>query len=248
MTQDKPAGETELKTCPFCNEKMELRPDGVYWRHPLQSGMQCVGERIHVPALDLAGIAAWNRRASGPAPEAGRDGALEEAAQLLDANAQYFNKIRDPGMANHDRSLAKRIRALKAEGPSATEEQDKPSAGGGDEARRDQFEIWAERDNRRLDPLEFEERTPGNNHYYADDSTNHAYVGWCAATPAPALREALEKIERWELPPSGRYWDKERKDPMPYSAAFGSHGEREVIQGYAREALAALSAGMQEKN
>jgi hypothetical protein len=41
---------------------------------------------------------------------------LEKAAALLDENAQSFNKIRDPGMANHDRALAKRIRALKQEG------------------------------------------------------------------------------------------------------------------------------------
>lgn len=52
---------------------------------------------------------------------------------------------------------------------------------------RDAFEIWAELDHRRLDPLEFEERTPDNNHYYADDTTNHAYIGWCARA---ALAEA----------------------------------------------------------
>lgn len=34
---------------------------------------------------------------------------------------------------------------------------------------RDAFEEWATQDHRRLDPLEFEERTPGNNHYYEVD-------------------------------------------------------------------------------
>ncbi len=42
-----------------------------------------------------------------------RNAALEEAAALLDDNAQHFNRLRDPGMANHDRALAARIRKLK---------------------------------------------------------------------------------------------------------------------------------------
>lgn len=49
---------------------------------------------------------------------------------------------------------------------------------------RDQFEDWAENDHRDLNPLEFEERTPDNNHYYETDSTNDAYIGWCAALEA----------------------------------------------------------------
>lgn len=51
----------------------------------------------------------------------------------------------------------------------------------GTEEVRDVFEEWAHRDNRRIEPEEYEERTPDNYLYYADDSTNHAYVGWCAA-------------------------------------------------------------------
>lgn len=50
---------------------------------------------------------------------------------------------------------------------------------------RDAFEAWADADSRQLDPQEFEERTPDNNHYYRVDSTNHAYIGWCARARRP---------------------------------------------------------------
>lgn len=43
-----------------------------------------------------------------------RNGIIEECAAVLDANAQELNELRDPGMANHDRSLARKIRALKS--------------------------------------------------------------------------------------------------------------------------------------
>jgi len=44
--------------------------------------------------------------------EAGRRAGLNEAAAMLDNEAQEYNRIRDPGMANHCRARAKRIRAL----------------------------------------------------------------------------------------------------------------------------------------
>jgi hypothetical protein len=37
--------------------------------------------------------------------------AYEDAARIADDRAQHFNKLRDPGMANHCRSLAAAIRA-----------------------------------------------------------------------------------------------------------------------------------------
>ena len=49
-----------------------------------------------------------------------------------------------------------------------------------------------------MEALEFEERTPENNHLYADDSTNQAYIGWKAALSSSAgpaveaVREALK--------------------------------------------------------
>lgn len=43
-----------------------------------------------------------------------RDDVIEECAKVLDEHAQDMNRIRDVGMANHDRSLARKVRALKA--------------------------------------------------------------------------------------------------------------------------------------
>lgn len=41
-----------------------------------------------------------------------RERALKDAAAMLDENAAHLNFIRDPGMANHDRAMAERIRKL----------------------------------------------------------------------------------------------------------------------------------------
>lgn len=56
--------------------------------------------------------------------------------------------------------------------------------------------------------------------------------------------EALRRIERWfgEFPETGRFWDKEKQEPMSYAAAFGSNGERDYMRGIACDALAALPA------
>jgi hypothetical protein len=70
---------------------------------------------------------------------------------------------------------------------------------------RDSFEDWAERDYRRLEAEEFEERTPDNNHFYADDTTNQAYIGWCAALASLSTagyvivkrEDVRQKIEPW---------------------------------------------------
>lgn len=43
-----------------------------------------------------------------------RDAVIEECAAILDACAQDWNRIRDPGMANNARAYAKKIRALKS--------------------------------------------------------------------------------------------------------------------------------------
>jgi hypothetical protein len=47
-----------------------------------------------------------------PSTQKVRDDVIEECARVLDAAAQDWNRIRDPGMANNARSYAKRIRAL----------------------------------------------------------------------------------------------------------------------------------------
>lgn len=70
------------------------------------------------------------------------------------------------------------------------------------ETVRDAFEEWAHADHRRLEPNEYEadDRTPGNNHYYDDDTTNQAYIGWCAAwnrrATDPAVPELVEALEK----------------------------------------------------
>ena len=51
------------------------------------------------------------------------------------------------------------------------------------------------------------------------------------------LVEALQKIEKWELPPSGEFWDNEKRRPMSFGAAFGSNGERDYFRQIARKAL-----------
>jgi len=61
---------------------------------------------------------------------------------------------------------------------------------------RDTFEEWAERDSRRLEPQDYEERLPKNYHYYACESTNNAYIGWCArAQAAPSKSDATGEDE-----------------------------------------------------
>jgi hypothetical protein len=59
------------------------------------------------------------------------------------------------------------------------------------------------------------------------------------ASAADELRAALARIERWELPPSGRTWDD--GSPMSFGAAWGSNGERDFMRGIARAALSAAA-------
>lgn len=56
-------------------------------------------------------------------------------------------------------------------------------------------------------------------------------------------RAALAKIANWEMPPSGRFWDKEQTDPMSYGAAFGSNGERDYVKSVALAALSPKEQG-----
>ena len=66
-----------------------------------------------------------------------------------------------------------------------------------------------------------------------------------AAAGLPAeltLRRALERIARWhgEFPATGQRW--ESGEPMSYSAAYGSNGERDYMRQVALDALAAAPA------
>lgn len=63
------------------------------------------------------------------------------------------------------------------------------------------------------------------------------------ATQIAALREALERVERWfgEFPETGQFWDKEKSQPMSYAACWGSNGERDFMRTIARAALGGWS-------
>lgn len=51
------------------------------------------------------------------------------------------------------------------------------------------------------------------------------------------LEAALRKIEAWEMPLTGKFWENDPTRPMSYSACWGSNGERDVIREIARAAL-----------
>jgi hypothetical protein len=61
-----------------------------------------------------------------------------------------------------------------------------------------------------------------------------------------SLVETLERIERWEMPKTGKFWtnaDGTTSDrPMSYAACYGSNGERDLIRSIASAALQKLSA------
>jgi hypothetical protein len=52
---------------------------------------------------------------------------------------------------------------------------------------------------------------------------------------AEDLYEALQQIENWKFPKSGKRWPNGKE--MSYSAAFGSNGERDFMREIARKAL-----------
>jgi hypothetical protein len=50
--------------------------------------------------------------------------------------------------------------------------------------------------------------------------------------------KALKVVQKWQLPATGNFWDKEQKEPMSYGACYGSNGERYFMRNVANEALA----------
>jgi len=49
---------------------------------------------------------------------------------------------------------------------------------------------------------------------------------------------ALRRIEAWEMPETGRFWDDlGRTKPMSYGALFGTNGEQDIIRDIARKSL-----------
>lgn len=55
------------------------------------------------------------------------------------------------------------------------------------------------------------------------------------------LIQALEKIKRWEMPETGKFWDNEKTEPMSYAACYGSNGERDIVRFIASSAIAAAT-------
>ena len=60
------------------------------------------------------------------------------------------------------------------------------------------------------------------------------------------LLEALKDITDWKLPETNHFWDEEQTQPMSYTAAFGSNGERDYIKGIAQQSI--TNATKQIKN
>lgn len=54
---------------------------------------------------------------------------------------------------------------------------------------------------------------------------------------APDMIAFLQKIVKWELPATGKFWDKEETQPMSYGACYGSNGERDYFRALARELI-----------
>lgn len=52
------------------------------------------------------------------------------------------------------------------------------------------------------------------------------------------LREAVGRIDRWEMPETGERWPD--GSPVSYAAKWGSHGERAFIRSIARAALSPI--------
>ena len=50
---------------------------------------------------------------------------------------------------------------------------------------------------------------------------------------------ALQVIARWDLPPTGKFWDEEKTRPTSYEAEYGSNGARDYMRNLAIAALAA---------
>lgn len=51
------------------------------------------------------------------------------------------------------------------------------------------------------------------------------------------LRGVLARIDRWELPATGKFWDDEKTRPTSYEAEYGSNGARDYMRALAGQAL-----------
>lgn len=72
---------------------------------------------------------------------------------------------------------------------------------------------------------------------YQDGANGYAEQLQSASQRIEQLEKALKAIADWELPATGRYWDKEKTDPMSYEACHGSTGVKEYFMKLASEVL-----------
>jgi hypothetical protein len=105
---------------------------------------------------------------------------------------------------------------------------------------RDAFEAWATSDSRAIQPLQFEERTDYNNHYYESDHDNNAFIGWKAAglaqTPAePEIAAIHQALIAANLPYAAYSSDGinlvgDSKSIKAAMSAFHSHGQIDQLK------------------
>lgn len=52
-----------------------------------------------------------------------------------------------------------------------------------------------------------------------------------------SLKKTLLRITNWDLPSTGKFWDKEKTRPTSYETEYGSNGARDYIRSLAKEIL-----------
>lgn len=62
------------------------------------------------------------------------------------------------------------------------------------------------------------------------------------------MAKALRTIQKWQLPSTGKFWDKEETHPMSYEACYGTNGSRDYMIAVANEALTDYNTYKQQKD
>lgn len=61
------------------------------------------------------------------------------------------------------------------------------------------------------------------------------------------LLEALKRIEAWQLPETGEFWDDDKTHPVSYEVTQGTNGVRAYIRQVAREAIQSVEQNEKQK-